>query len=148
MTGVVLVPHLMLEEKQNRTLEALSVSPASPGHIIAGKALAGIFYCSLGGMVALLINRILVVHWWLAILTVLAGSLFTVSLGLWLGIKIDSRSQLSMWSWVILLPLIMPLIFSLLQGLIPDVWVRISSVVPSSVILQLSKASFANPIPW
>jgi ABC-2 type transport system permease protein len=147
MTGVILVPNLMLEEKQNRTLEALSVSPASAGHIITGKALAGIFYCSLGGMVALLINRILVVHWWLAILTVLAGALFTVSIGLWLGIKIDSRSQLSLWSWIILLPLIMPLIFSLLQGLIPEVWVRISSVVPSTVILQLSKASFANPIP-
>jgi ABC-2 type transport system permease protein len=147
MTGVILVPHLMLEEKQNRTLEALSVSPASAGHIIAGKALAGLFYCSLGGMVALLINRILVVHWWLAILTVLIGSLFTVSLGLWLGIKIDSRAQLSLWSWVILLPLIMPIIFSLLQGLIPDVWVRIFSLVPSSVILALSKASFANPIP-
>jgi ABC-2 type transport system permease protein len=147
MIGVILVPHLMLEEKQNRTLEVLSLSPASAGHIVAGKALAGIFYCSLGGIIALAVNHTLVVHWWLAILTALIGSLFTVSLGLWLGIKIDSRAQLSMWSWVILLPLIMPIIFSLLEGLIPAVWVRIFSLVPSSVILQLSKTSFANPIP-
>jgi ABC-2 type transport system permease protein len=147
LIGVILVPHLMLEEKQNRTLEVLSLSPASAGHIVAGKALAGIFYCSLGGIIALAVNHVLVVHWWLAILTVLVGSLFTVSLGLWLGIKIDSRAQLSMWSWVILLPLIMPIIISLLEGLIPTVWVRIFSLVPSSVILQLSKTSFANPIP-
>jgi ABC-2 type transport system permease protein len=147
MIGVILVPHLMLEEKQNRTLEVLSLSPASAGHIVAGKALAGIFYCSLGGGVALAVNHVLVVHWWLALLTVLTGALFTVSLGLWLGIKIDSRAQLSMWSWVILLPLIMPIIFSLLEGLIPAIWVRIFSLVPSSVILQLSKTSFANPIP-
>jgi ABC-2 type transport system permease protein len=147
MIGVILVPHLMLEEKQNRTLEVLSLSPASAGHIVAGKALAGIFYCSLGGIIALTVNHVLVVHWWLAILTVLVGSLFTVSLGLWLGIKIDSRAQLSMWSWVILLPLIMPIIFSLLEGLIPDIWVRIFSWVPSATILQLSKTSFANPIP-
>jgi ABC-type Na+ efflux pump permease subunit len=147
MIGVILVPHLMLEEKQNRTLEVLSLSPASAGHIVAGKALAGIFYCSLGGIIALAVNHVLIVHWWLAILTVLVGSLFTVSLGLWLGIKIDSRAQLTMWSWVILLPLIMPIIFSLLEGLIPAIWVRIFSWVPSSVILQLSKTSFANPIP-
>ena len=147
MIGVILIPHLMLEEKQNRTLDALSVSPASAGHIVAGKALAGLFYCSLGGITALAINRVLVVHWWLALLAVLIGSLFTVSLGLWLGIKIDSRAQLSIWSWAILLPLIMPIVFSLLQGLIPDVWARIFSLVPSSVILQLARTSFANPIP-
>ena len=147
MTGVILVPHLMLEEKQNRTLDVLSLSPASAGQIVIGKALVGLFYCSLGGIIALAVNQVLVVHWWLAILTVLLGSLFTVSLGLWLGIKIDSRAQLSMWSWVILLPLIMPIIFSLLEGLIPNTWVRIFSWVPSSVILQLSKSSFANPIP-
>jgi ABC-2 type transport system permease protein len=147
MIGVILVPHLMLEEKQNRTLEVLSLSPASVGHIVTAKALAGIFYCSLGSVIALAINHVLVVHWWLAILTVLVGALFTVSLGLWLGIKIDSRAQLSMWSWIILLPLIMPIIFSLLEGLIPSVWVRIFSLVPSSVILQLAKISFANPIP-
>jgi hypothetical protein len=72
---------------------------------------------------------------------------FTVSLGLLLGVKVDSRAQLSLWAWVILLPLIMPIVFSLLQGLIPDVWVRIFSLVPSAVILQLSRTSFANPIP-
>jgi ABC-2 type transport system permease protein len=147
MIGVILIPHLMLDEKENRTLDALTVSPASAGHIVAGKALAGLFYCSLGGITALAINRILVVHWWLALLTVLLGSLFTVSLGLLLGIKIDSRAQLSLWAWIILLPLIIPIVFSLLHGLIPDVWVRIFSLVPSSVILQLSRTSFANPIP-
>jgi hypothetical protein len=56
MIGVILVPHLMLEEKQNRTLEVLSLSPASAGHIVTAKALAGIFYCSLGGAVALAVN--------------------------------------------------------------------------------------------
>lgn len=146
MTGVILIPHLMLEEKQNRTLDALSVSPASPGQIVAGKALAGLFYCSLGGVIALAVNHGLVVHWWLALLTVVLGSLFTVSLGLWLGIKIDSRAQLSMWAWAILLPLIMPVVFSLLQGLLPAAWVRIMKIIPSAVIFDLIRISFANPI--
>lgn len=147
MIGVTLVPHLMLEEKQNRTLDVLAVSPASTGQIMTGKALAGIFYCCLGGVVALIVNQTLVVHWWLAILTVVLGSLFTVSLGLWLGIKIDSRAQLSVWTWVILLPLFLPVIFSLFQGLIPDVLVRIVKVVPTAAVFDLIRISFANPIP-
>ncbi len=147
MIGVTLVPHLMLEEKQNRTLDVLTVSPASSGQIIAGKAFAGIFYCFLGGAVALAVNRALVVHWWLALLTVLLGSLFTVSLGLWLGIKIESRAQLSLWAWVIILPLFLPVIFSFLQALFPDVLVRIVKVVPSAAIFDLARISFANPIP-
>ncbi len=147
MIGVMVIPHLMLEEKQNRTIDMLSVSPASAVHIVAGKVLAGLFYCSLGGIVALVANRVLVVHWGLALLTVLIGSLFTVSLGLWLGIKIDSRAQLSMWSWVILLPLIMPIIFSLLSGLVPDPLVRAARYIPSTAIFDLSRISFANPVP-
>ena len=147
MIGVILIPHLMLEEKQHRTLDVLTVSPASAGQIVAGKALAGLFYCSLGGVVALAVNQVLVVHWWLALVTVVLGSLFTVSLGLWLGIKIESRAELSVWSWVILLPLIMPMVFVLLQGLVPDALVSIAKVIPSAAIFDLVRISFANPIP-
>jgi ABC-2 type transport system permease protein len=147
MIGVTLVPHLMLEEKQNRTLDVLTVSPASTGQIVAGKAFAGILYCFLGGAVALVVNQALVVHWWLALLTVVLGSLFTVSLGLWLGIKIESRAQLSVWMWVILLPLILPVIFALLQPLFPDVLVRIVKIVPTAAIFDLVRISFADPIP-
>ncbi len=150
MIGVMLVPHLMLEEKQNRTLDVLTVSPASTGHIVAGKALAGLFYCFLGGVVALVVNQALVAHWWLAILAVVLGSLFTVSLGLWLGIKIESRAQLSVWVWVFLLPLLLPMILSLLQGvqgLLPNFLVSVVKVVPSAAIFDLALISFANPFP-
>jgi ABC-2 type transport system permease protein len=70
-----------------------------------------------------------------------------VSLGLWLGMKVESRAQLSVWAWVVLLPLIMPMVFSLLQGLVPDVLVNIAKIIPSAAIFDLAKISFANPIP-
>ncbi len=147
MIGVMLVPHLMLEEKQNHTLDVLTVSPASAGHIVAGKALAGLFYCFLGGITALLVNQALVTHWWLAILAVVLGSLFTVSLGLWLGSNIESRAQLSIWAWVFLVPLFLPVIFSLFQGLLPDFLIGVVRVVPTAAIFDLARISFANPIP-
>ena len=43
-TALLLIPHLMLEEKQTKTLDALLTSPASPGQVVLGKALAGFFY--------------------------------------------------------------------------------------------------------
>lgn len=147
MIGIIMIPHLMLEEKQNRTIEALVVSPASMAHIVIGKGLAGLFYCSLGGIVVLIVNHALIVHWWLAILTFLTGALFTVSLGLWLGVKIDSRAQLSLWGWIVIIPLIFPVAFSLLRGFLPDALVNTFSIIPTAVTYQLTKLSFANPIP-
>jgi ABC-2 type transport system permease protein len=42
--GILLVPTLMLEEKQTRTMDALLVSPASISQVVIGKAIAGFFY--------------------------------------------------------------------------------------------------------
>ena len=109
MTGLILIPHLMLEEKKKHTLEVLLMSPASPLHVVIAKALAGLFYCLLGAVVGLIFNYALIVHWGLFILSVLLGSIFTVSLGLLLGVLISDRSQLTLFSWFFILPLFLPM---------------------------------------
>ena len=38
-TALLLIPHLMLEERQTKTMDALLTSPASPGQVVLGKAL-------------------------------------------------------------------------------------------------------------
>ncbi|MCP4289467.1 MAG: ABC transporter permease subunit, partial [Gammaproteobacteria bacterium] len=48
-TALTLVPALLLEEKQTRTMDALMVSPANVGQVVTGKALAGLFYVVLTG---------------------------------------------------------------------------------------------------
>jgi ABC-2 type transport system permease protein len=60
--GLVLVPYLILEEKQAHTMEALLVSPASERQVVMGKALAGLFYCLAGAGLGLLLFSQLVVH--------------------------------------------------------------------------------------
>ena len=44
MMGIFLVPSLLFEEKETKTMQALLVSPASIGQVVVGKALAGAFY--------------------------------------------------------------------------------------------------------
>jgi ABC-2 type transport system permease protein len=147
MIGLTMIPHLMLAEKQSRTLDVLLVSPASESHIVIAKALTGLFYCLIGAGVALAINHDLVVHWWLAILGVVFFSLFAVSLGLLLGTKIENRGQLSIWAWVLIIPLFMPLMLYLLEELFPKLLIQIVRWVPTSVAFDVLRHAFADPIP-
>jgi ABC-2 type transport system permease protein len=147
MFGLSLIAHLMLEEKQTHTIDALLVSPANAGQVVIAKALTGLFYCVLGASVALLLNRDLIMHWWLAVFAVVIGSLFTNSLGLWLGNKIEDRGQLTLWAWVLLVPLLIPVFLSLLVGLVPEGLIQVFQFIPTVVMFNLFRTSFANPIP-
>jgi ABC-2 type transport system permease protein len=147
MVGLTLIPHLMLEEKKTRTIEVLMISPAGSGSLIAGKAIAGLFYCLLGAGVALVFYRWLVIHWWLALLVTVLGALFTISFGLMLGSIIESRAQLTMWAWVFIIPLFLPVFLSLMEGLVPDRAIEVFRLVPTAVIMDLLRASFAATFP-
>jgi ABC-type Na+ efflux pump permease subunit len=147
MVGLTLIPHLMLEEKQTRTIDVLMISPAGSGSLIAGKAIAGLFYCLLGAGVALIFYRFLIIHWWLAVLATILGALFTISFGLMLGTIIESRAQLTMWAWVFIVPLFVPVFLSLLEGLVPDRVIEVLRFVPTVVILDLFRTSCAAGIP-
>ena len=56
LVGLGVTPHLMFEEKQTRTLDALLVSPASSGQVVLGKALAGLFYSLIITLVVLALH--------------------------------------------------------------------------------------------
>ena len=45
LIGLALVPYLFIEEKENHTMEALLVSPASFWQLVVGKMIAGTLYC-------------------------------------------------------------------------------------------------------
>lgn len=147
MIGLIMIPHLMLEEKQTRTMEVLLISPASVSDLVIGKAIVGLFYCLVGAAVALAVFSFLVFHWWLAILTVVIGALFTVSLGLLLGSIIESRAQLTIWAWVFIIPLLMPVFLSLMEELLPATLSQILQFFPTVVMLNLVRTSYAAVIP-
>ena len=110
-TALSLIPYLMLEEKQTKTLDALLTSPASPGQVVSGKALAGFFYILVIGGFSIALNRAYIVRWDLALAAFLGYSLFAVGLGLALGSFLKSGQHIKIWSWVLMIFMVAPPLF-------------------------------------
>ncbi|MCO5188780.1 MAG: ABC transporter permease [Anaerolineae bacterium] len=142
MIGISLIPNLMLEEKQAKTLDALMVAPVSPADLVAGKALAGAFYGMVGSLMVLFIFRYIIVLWPLAMLSALLGVLFMTAIGLLLGNIIESRAQLQLVAWFVILPLMIPPILILLEGLIPNGVIGVLRWIPTVSITAMYRLSF------
>ena len=119
MTGALVVPLLLVEEKEKRTLDFLLTSPASLTEIITGKALTAIVYSVLIAGLLLGINRQLVGNWPLTLLTILVGMLLVVAIGLFMGSLLNNTMQVNTWASSLLLILLAPSFPSL--GLPPAV---------------------------
>jgi ABC-type Na+ efflux pump permease subunit len=109
--ALLLIPHLMLEEKQTRTLDALLTSPASPGQVVLGKALAGFFYALIIGGLSLALNWAYVVNWGLALVVFLGYALLAVGVGLAIGSFLKSMKQVALWVVLLILVLEIPPLF-------------------------------------
>jgi ABC-type Na+ efflux pump permease subunit len=107
-TALALIPYLMLEEKQTKTLDALLTSPASSGQVVLGKALAGFFYILIIGGLSIALNWAFIVHWGLALAAFLGYGLLAVGLGLALGAFIKSAQQIKIWSLLLILFMVVP----------------------------------------
>lgn len=142
MVGMILVPNLILEEKRTRTFDALLVSPANAGHIAAGKALAGVFYCLVGFIIASVFNVSLVLQWGLALLAGLCMIAFSVGVGLFLGIWINNRQQLLILANVTIFPLLLAVFLSLEASLLPGWLVTLSRWLPVTVAFDLLRTAY------
>jgi ABC-type Na+ efflux pump permease subunit len=109
--ALLVIPHLMIEEKQTRTLEALLTSPASPGQIVLGKALAGFFYILVIGGLGMVLFSAFIVNWAVALTAFLGFALLAIGLGLAVGSFITSMKQLGIWMLVLILPVVIPPLF-------------------------------------
>jgi ABC-2 type transport system permease protein len=145
--GITLVPNLMLEEKSSKTIDTLMVSPASSGQLVMGKAISGAFYCMLALAIAFAFNIALITHWWLAILGGFCGAIFVVSLGLLLGSVVEVRQQLILWSWVLLVPLILPVFLSLLTDILPGGVIAALGWIPTVALAKVFRVSFTEHAP-
>jgi ABC-2 type transport system permease protein len=141
--GLNLVPILMVEEKQTKTMDAMLVSPASPGQVVMGKALAGFFYILISGGLFFALNWMYITNWSLALLAFILMALFSIGLALLVGSFVDSPKQVNLWTLPILFVLIVPAFFSqepnLAAGLKAVIgWLPTSAVVD---ILQFAMSS-------
>lgn len=141
MIGISLIPNLMVEEKQTKTLDALLVSPVSAAHVVAGKAIAGLFYGLLGSAVVLIVFGYLIVQWDLAILAAVLGTLFMVSIGLLLGSIVKVRAQVQLVAWFVIIPLLIPIILVALEGLVPEGAIAVMNWIPTVLIAQVFRLS-------
>jgi ABC-2 type transport system permease protein len=108
MTGAFVVPLLLVEEKEKRTMDFLLTSPAKISEVIAGKALTGITYSVLIAAVLLALNHQLVGNWPLTLLTILAGLLLVVAIGLLMGSLFQTTMQVNTWASLALLVVMAP----------------------------------------
>ncbi len=108
MTGALVVPLLLVEEKEKRTMDFLLTSPASLTEIVTGKALTGVVYSVLIGGALLAINHQMIGNWPLTMLTIVFGLLLIVSIGLLMGSIFQTTMQVNTWASIALLVLIAP----------------------------------------
>lgn len=148
MVGVSLVPHLMIEEKQTKTIDALRVSPATAGEIVTGKALAGLFYGLTAVALMVLFYAQMITQWWLLALAAFAGSLFVVAVGLVLGMLVNDRQVFLLVAWFVVIPLLIPTFLSLMTDLVPQWLVTIFHWIPTVALFRLVRMSFTSQMPW
>jgi ABC-2 type transport system permease protein len=143
MIGAFVVPLLIVEEKEKRTLDFLLSSPASLKEIIAGKALTGVVYTLLIAGVLLGINRQSIQNWALTSLVIVLGLLFVVGVGLVIGSLLHNTMQVNTWASIVLIVLLAPSFPSIGIAAWFDKAMR---VIPTYYLSEALKLSMANTV--
>jgi ABC-2 type transport system permease protein len=144
---VILVPYLIVEEKENRTLDALLVSPATIPQVTLGKGIAGMVYGLAAAAVVLFLQQGMVVHWGWVMLVTLCGALFAVALGLLMGTLFENTQAMSVWTGMLLMGLLLPMILTDPSLSVPRVLASLSPWIPSVALAASLRATFAESVP-
>lgn len=111
LVGTSLVPGMLAEEKEKRTLRMLMVSPASYSDVVAGKLVVGLAYQLLLAALVLAINGGYTGQIPLVLLFTLLGSFFSVTLGLLLGSFFQTTSSAGAAAGMLSMIYIIPIFF-------------------------------------
>jgi ABC-2 type transport system permease protein len=149
MMSITTMAHLMIEEKETRTMDALLVSPATPTLVLLGKVVAGLFYCLACTAIVLLLNSVFIVHWGLIITACLCGAAFSASLGAVMGNVLKTKQQVALWGFLLLQPLILPVAFSvILADIAPGIVAEILRWIPTVALAEIIRLSFVAQAPF
>lgn len=148
MVGVNMVPYLIFEEKQTKTLDALLVSPATETQLVIAKAMVGLFYTGVVSAVLFGLNWNSVVHWELAVIFVTVCGLFTVSIGLVVGSFFERQQDVTgLLSAILLIFIGGPFVVLVDLGL--PRWVEtIFNWIPTSQLFHLLQKIFYESYAW
>ena len=148
LMGLSMAPQLVIEEKESRTLNAIMVSPATLSQFILGKALAVLFYTILTTLIGLFFIGYLVINWAILIPALLIGMLAFIIPGILVGALFETKQQITLWIWVLFIPTMLPLFFSIVR-IFPETVMKIIDWWPTVVLGRLLRAGFTfqPPIP-
>jgi len=142
-TGVMMIPLLLIEEKEKHTLSFLLVSPASTTDVVIGKALTGLIYgLAITGVVVAL-NQGWKGNWPVTFLALFLGSLFTIPVGLLLGTFFRNAMQLNTWVTVPVVLLMLPSWISTGQ-VPPPVLGAVMRLIPTYYLVDTLNLSLAG----
>jgi len=146
--GISLVPALLFEEKQTKTMEALLVSPASIRQVLVGKAFAGLFYVMVAASVVFAINWSGVAHWDMALLFMLGIGMFSVAVGLVLGSFFERQQDVVGLTMLLIVVFIGTLFVGMLRLDIPMAVQAVLPWVPSVALAEIIRFVFLENILW
>lgn len=92
--GVMVSATSIVEERQNRTLKALIVTPATLGEVLAAKAILGVGLSSLMGALILMLNRAFGHEPLLLVIILVLGAIMAAAIGLLLGVLVKDINTL------------------------------------------------------
>ncbi len=144
MMGIFLVPSLLFEEKETKTMQALLVSPAGIGQVVVGKAMAGSFYILVTAVMIFAISWVDVIHWDMAILFVISGGFFSVAVGLVLGSFYEKQQDVVGWITILLLLLVGAILVKMLGIELPALVESVLPWVPSVALAEVCRAAFSE----
>ena len=132
--------------KETKTMQALLVSPASIGQVVAGKALAGSFYILVTAIVIFAFSWTEVIHWDMVMLFVVAGGIFSVAVGLVLGSFYEKQQDIAGWMTLLLVLLVGSVLVTMLGVDLPALVERILPWVPSVALAEIYRAAFSETV--
>ncbi|UCF59890.1 MAG: ABC transporter permease [Anaerolineaceae bacterium] len=108
MNGSFLVPTLLVEEKDKKTLDAILVTPTNYLDVLTGKVLVGVLYCLLTSLTVMALNQGFAGDVGFSLTVVLLASVALTLIGLLIGGLIDNLTTLNTWGSFVMLPLMLP----------------------------------------
>jgi len=141
MIAVYALPAVLTEEREKRTMEALTLI-ASGAEVIVAKSLFGLTYCVISVPLMLALTRVVPENVALFVVAIVLTSVTLVGFGLLLGGLMRTQTQLNTWSSVALLPMLVP---AIIVGLPAPGWVEeIVSVIPTAQTMRLGVNALAG----
>ena len=70
--------------------------------------------------------------------------LFSVGIGLWLGSVFEVKQQLTLWGFVLLNALCVPMFLSLMDDILPSAVVTVIHALPTVALMKLFRISFSD----